>query len=345
MVDVTVRRWQNMTISAASDFRGPLMMALPIAAFWFLWQWLSLPGMAGHMSALPALLGFMLDKARYMPDFALILAGFVAFHFQRDLREGLNMAAAFRMFLRLLTPILGYFLAALILFEAVGLLWPAHHLALPWADPLFGPAFWIMATMTVGLILLPPFMCFTWTSIPDVCWAIIATCLACYGLSFWDGFHHHLWLWPINAVLDFVCGVSICSTLFRAVEMFAAVRGPTIILGWIVLLAGSILTGPTLFFVGFVMILSGMAIGERSWYLPGERGLLSWSRTALPFALAQPAVLTAWSFLPLGTLKSSWLGALAAALAIQIVAVVLFTIIVLPTRHLLAGSTARPAVG
>lgn len=327
MADASVVRWQNKSIPATSDFRGPLTMALPVAALWFLWQWLSLPDLVAVQADLPPLLRFALAKGRYMPDFGLLIAGFAAFHFERGLKLEWDRAVAIRLYLRLLAPLLAYLVIALILFELVAGLGPAHRVALPWSPSLFAPAFWIMTTMVIALILLPPLLYWTWTCIPDICWAGIAICFALYGISFQEGFHHDLWMWPFDALVDVAMGVFLCASLFRGVEYLSAVRGPAIILGWVALLAGSILEGPALFFIGFVMILGGMAVGERSWYLIGERGLLAWSRTALAFALVQPAVLLAWMSWGPVTLRPLWLQALILAVVIQVLAVILYGLV------------------
>jgi hypothetical protein len=343
MADISIVRWQNKTIAATSDFRGPLIMALPVAALWFLWQWLSLPGLLPVQADLPPLLRFALAKGRYMPDFGLIIAGFAAFHFERGLKLEWDRAVATRLYLRLLAPLLAYLLCALILFELVALLGLAHRLALPWSPSLVAPAFWIMVTMVLALILLPGLLYWTWTCIPDICWAGIAICFSAYGISFQEGFHQYLWLWPIDALVDFAMGVFLCASLFRGVEYLSAVRGPAIILGWVALLAGAILEGPALFFIGFVMILSGMAVGERSWYLIGERGVLAWSRTALAFALVQPAVLLAWMQWGPQTLRPLWLQALLLALVIQVLAVVLYGLVMGVLTPLVRRSLAPPA--
>ena len=344
MPDRTVLSWQNKTIAATGDLRGPLMMALPVAALWFLWQWLSLPGLAAAQANLSPFLRFALDKGRYMPDFGLIIAGFAAFHFQRGLKLEWDGKLARRLYFRLLAPLLAYALLALILFELVAAAGPGHRMSPLWSDPLTAPAFWVMATVLVTLILLPPMLYLAWTAIPDICWAGVAVCLAFYGLSFQEGFHHHLWLWPINAMVDFILGIFLCASLFRGVEYIASVRGPAIILGWVALLAGSILTGPGLFFLGFIMILSGMAVGERSWYLIGEKGLLAWSRTALAFALMQPAVFAAWLAWGGVHLRPLWLEGLILAVVTQVLAVIAYAlvmgIIMVPVRRVFAAPAA-----
>ncbi|MCB8877333.1 hypothetical protein [Acidisoma silvae] len=345
MADRGTLRWQNKSIAPSNDLRGVLMMGLPVAAFWFVWQWLALGGAASQLDRMPPLLAFAVDKARFMPDFALIIAGVAAFHFQRVLKEEWNRAIAQRLYLRLLTPLVALFLVSLVLFEAVELIGPAHHLIAPWADPLIGPAFWIMATGVVLLVLLPPLLCWTWTAIPDVCWAGVVICLVLTGLGYQEGFHHYLWLWPFNSLVAFALGVFICASLFRAVEYLASVRGPAMILGWIALLAGSILAGPGLFLIGFVMVMSGTALGERSWYLVGERGLLVWSRTMPVFMLVQPAVLTAWAAWAPAGIASGWLGALLAAMICQILAFGLYSLVIPPSRRFFAPPAAPATAG
>ncbi len=332
-----VVRWQNKSIAASSDFRGVMAMGLPVAGFWFVWQFLSLPALHGVAASLPPLLRFALDKGRYMPDFGLIIAGFAAFHFQRSLRLEWSWAVASRLYLSLVVPVLAYGVLALVLFEA-GAAAFGYHAAMPWADPLFAPVFRIMATVVIALVLLPPLLYFAWTSIPDACWAGIAVCFGFYGLSFQLGFHHHLALWPVIAVFDFAFGVFLCGSLFRGVEFLSAVRGHAIILGWLALAAGAILTGPGLFFLGFAMILSGMAVGERSWYLVGEKGLGRWARTAFAIALAQPAVLAAWAGSGHVWAGSVWLTVLVLAIVTQLLACLLYIVIIPSARRLLPAA-------
>ncbi|HEX4148678.1 MAG TPA: hypothetical protein VHY20_06815, partial [Pirellulales bacterium] len=313
MPDPSVLRWQNKTIAAGNDFRGVLAMGLIVAWCWFAFQLFSLPGFADVAAGLSPLLRFVLAKGRYMPDFGLIIAGFAAFHFRREFRLGWDRPVALRLYGRLALPLAGYALLSFILFEAIMAL-AGHRLVLPWANPLSAPACWILATVLVALALLPSLLSAAWTVIPDVGWAGIAICIAFFGLSFQEGFHHYPALWPLLALFDFTFGVCVCGSLFRAVEYLAAVRGPAIILGWCALAAGSILAGPALLFVGFTMIIGGMAVGERGWYLVGERSLRAWSRTALAIALVQPAVLAGW--VAWGHVWAGSLGVTAALLAL-----------------------------
>jgi hypothetical protein len=339
MADLGVVRWQNKSIAASSDFRGVLAMGLLVAWFWFVWQFLSLPALSGVVAGLPPLLRFALDKGRYMPDFGLIIAGFAAFHFQRGLRIEWDRKVAIRLYLRLLAPLAAYFILSLVLFEVVAVL-AGHHAALPWADALYAPAFRIMATVVVTLVLLPPLLYLTWTSIPDVCLSGMAICVAFYGISFQMHFHHHPALWPLIALFDFCFGLCVCASLFRGVEYVAAVRGPAIVLGWLALFAGAILAGPGLFFLGFTMIVGGIAVGERSWYLVGEKGLRAWSRTALALALVQPAVLAAWSAWGPVWSGSILVTMLLLAIVTQLLACLLYLVVIPPARRLLSAALA-----
>lgn len=336
MARAELERWQNKTISARSDFRGPLILGLVVAWAWFLFQLLHLPGFVDTLRSLSPLAAGVVDKGRYLPDFGLIIAGAAAFHFQRGLRQEWDSRVALHLYLRLLAPLAAYSLISILLFLAAASFGP-HHGLRPWSAPLYAPVFWIMATLLVALILMPSLLYFTWTSIPDVCWAGIAICFAFFGLSFHSGFHHHLALWPLIALFDFVFGVFLCAALFRAVEYLAAVRGATILLGWFALLGGSILQGPALCFVGFTMILAGMVIGERGWYLLGERGLLAWSRTALGLALLQPAVFTAWLAAGMPHLGGRVLTGLALAVGTQLLASLLYVAVMPGARRLLAA--------
>jgi hypothetical protein len=335
MAEAAVVRWQNKSIPAQSDFRGVLVMGLLAAWFFFLWQLFSLPPFAAEQAKLPPLLQFALAKGLYMPDFGMILAGFCAFHFRRELRDEWNSRVARRLYLRVLLPLFAYLILALILFEVVHLLGPDRNVVVPWQDHLLGIEFRVVATAAIAVILLPPFLYWMWTSIPDFGWAGIALCFTYYGMTFHLHTHRLLWMWPPTAIVDFVFGVVICSSLFRGVEYLVAVRGPAIILGWVALLAGTIVDGPTLFFLGFIMIVGGASLSERSWFVPGEQGLLLWSRTAFAIALVQPAVLTAWAFWGSPPPRSPWLAGLGLATVTQILAVLLFLAAEPPARRLL----------
>jgi hypothetical protein len=113
-----------------------------------------------------------------------------------------------------------------------------------------------------------------------------------------------------------------------------------IIIGWIAMLAGSILIGPGIFFLGFLMVVSGNALGERTWFLPGERLLLIWSRTALGIVMVQPALLAAWLVWGRGMTGTGWRAFLALAVAAQLLAIMLRLVVDMPTRRI---TPAMPA--
>lgn len=335
MPDAEIMRWQNKTISADSDFRGVLILGLLVAWFFFFWQLCSLAPFAAAVARLPPLLRFALHKGIYMPDFGLMIAGFCVFHFLRELRIEWEFSVARRIYFRLFLPLLAYSVLALILFEAVHLVSPLHSLVLPWRDPLMEIQFRVVVPILIALVILPSFLYWMWVSVPDFGWAGIAICFTYYGMTFHLGTHHVAWMWSPTAIVDFSFGLILCSSLFRAVEFLVAVRGPAILLGWLALVAGSILDGPTLFFVGFIMILGGASLSERSWFIIGERGLMLWSRTALAIFMVQPAVLAAWALWGGKLTASGLVIGLTLAVVTQILAVLLFLVVEPPARRLL----------
>jgi hypothetical protein len=340
MAGASELRWQNKSIPPGSAFRGVFAMGLLAAWFYFLWQLCALPPFAASAAKLPPLLRFALAKGQYMPDFGMIVAGFVTFHVHRELRLEWQPAVARRLTLSVGLTLVAYLILAVLLLEAVSYTGPSHAFVLPWQNRLIAVQFLVVTTAAIGAIALPLFLFWMWTCIPDVCLAGIAIAFGYYGLTFTVGTHHLLWMWPLTALVDFLLGVALCSSLFRGVEYLVAVRGPAMIFGWFALLGGSIIDGPAVFFLGFVMILGCSALSERSWRLLGEDSLLLWSRTALAIILVQPAVFTAWTIwgahLPLGGLGAG----LALAVATQILATVLTLAVSQPARRLAPAQTA-----
>lgn len=340
MVDAATVRWQNKAIAAQSDFRGLRIMALLVAWYFFLWQFLSLPALATTLAALPPLMTFALAKGNYMPDFGMIIAGFCIFHFRRELRIEWKRAVAIRLYLAILLPLLAYLALALILFEIVQLTGPAHAWVLPWRDPLMVIQFRILATTAIAAILVPPFLFGLWTYPVDVTIAGVVLCAIYDGFTFYLQTHRFVWMWPSTALVDFATGMVLCSALFRGVTFLAAVRGPTLIMGWVALMAGSIIDGPLIFFLGFLMIVGALSLNERTWFAPGERALLLWSRTAFAIVLIQPAILSAWAIWG-GRLKlSGWAAFFALAVVTQLLAVLLYLAVEPPLRRLLKKEAA-----
>jgi hypothetical protein len=328
-------RWQNKTIAASSDLRGVLIMGLLVAWFYFLWQFCTIAPFAAAAAHLPPLLQFMLSKGHYMPDFAMIVAGFATFHFFRQLRLEWDRKVAIQVYLAVVVPLVAYLAVGVALLEAVHYAGLAHAFVLPWQDALMGIQFRVAAAAVVFAVLFPPFLFWMWNAEPDFGWAGIVLSLIYYGMTFHLNTHRLIWMWPPTAIVDFILGVALCASLFRAVEYLVAVRGPMIILGWLALLGGSIIDGPSLFFLGFLLIVGGASLSERSWFLPGERLLLLWSRTALAIALVQPAVLTAWLLWGGRSGHSGFSAVLLLAAATQILALVLTLIVTPPARRLM----------
>jgi hypothetical protein len=328
-------RWQNKTIAASNDLRGVLIMGLLVAWFYFLWQLCTIPPFADAAAHLPPLLRFALAKGEYMPDFAMIIAGFATFHFCRQLRLEWDRKVAVQVYLAVVVPLLAYLALGLALLEAVHYAGPARGFVLPWQDPLMGIQFRVVAAAVVFAVLFPPFLFWMWTADPDFGWAGIVLSLIYYGMTFHLKTHRLIWMWPSTAVVDFILGVALCSSLFRAVEYVVPVRGPALILGWLALLGGSIVDGPSLFFLGFLMIVGGAALGERTWFLPGERLLLLWSKTALAIAIVQPAVLTGWLLWGGRSGYSGVLAVLSLAAGTQVLALVVTLIVTPPARRLM----------
>jgi hypothetical protein len=332
--------WQNKSIPRSSDFRGVLIMGLLAAWFYFVWQFLSLPPFAALVAGLPPLLGSALAKGKYMPDFGMIVAGFAAFHFRRELRKDWDTRIALQVYLSAVVPLIAYLAVGVALLEAVHLAGPTHALVLPWRDRLMAVQFLVLATVIVFAFLWPFLLHWLWTADLDIGVAGVVLVLIFYGANFTIGWHEDVFMWPLTALLDFLMGVCLCTTMFRSVAYLAPVRGAMIILGWMSILMGSILAGPSMVFLGFLMVLSGSALGERSWFLPGEWVLLIWSRTALAIVVVQPALFSAWLLWGVPITGTGWKAILALAVAVQLLATVLCLVIETPARRL---TPAMPA--
>lgn len=338
MVGAYELSWQNKTIPARSDLRGALALGLLAAGFYFLWQFLALPPLAEAAARFPPLLRFALDKGRYMPDFGLIIAGCIAFHVRREMWREWDRHVARQTYVATVLPLLAYLLAGVLLLEAVHLAGPGHRPLPPWQDPLIRVQLLAILPVILGAVVWPILVHAMWTCEPTIAFAGTLLGLIYFGMGFEIGTHRLIWMWPVTALVDVTFGVCLCASLFRAVTFVAAVRGPAIILGWLVMLGASILDGPGLFFAGFLMILSGVLVSERSWLLPGEALLRLWSRTALAIVLVQPAVFAAW--LAWGGWAAGAPLAIFAVLALvtQLLAALLTLIVASPARRL------RPAV-
>ncbi len=340
MVGATEVSWQNKTIPARSDMGGVLALGLLAAWFYFLWQFLSLPPLAGVAARLPPLAGFALDKARYMPDFGMIIAGCLAFHFRRGLWREWDRHVARQTYVAAVLPLLAYLVLGILLLEAVHLVGPGHAAVPPWEDPLMRVQVLVILPLIVCAVIWPMLLHLMWTCDSFIPAAGAFLGLMCFGMGFQIGTHRILWMWPPTALIDFAFGVCLCASLLRALPFIAAVRGPTIILGWLVMLGASIQDGPGLFFIGFLMILSGVLLRERSWQLPGEAILRLWSRTALAIVIAQPSVFAAW--LAWGGVAGDAPVAdfVGLALVTQVLAVLLICVVEAPARRLLPAVSA-----
>ena len=334
MVNPGYLAWQNKAIAGSSDFRGVLIMGLLAAWFYFIWLFLSLPPLDAFQAGLPLLLRAALAKGRYMPDFGMMVAGAAAFHFRRELRKEWEPRVAWRVYLSAVLPLIAYLALGVALLEAVHLAGPTHAYVAPWRDPLMRVQFIVLVTAIVFAFLWPAFLFWMWTSVLDIGVAGVAVCLIYFGMNFSVGGHKHLFMWPANALFSFVLGVCLCTSMFRGVQYLTAVRGQMIIFGWLAMLACSILAGPGLFFIGFLMILAGSVIGERSWFLPGERVLLIWSRTALALAVVQPALFGAWLIWGQAVTGIGWLAVLVLAIIAQVLATLLCLVVEMPARRL-----------
>lgn len=339
MVDIGTVTWQNKTIPAGADFRGVLGMGLIAAWFYALWLLFTLPPFAGIESHLPVLLRAVLAKGAAMPAFGMIAAGFCTFHFCRSLRYEWDGAVARRLYLRLVLPLLAYGLLALLLFEAASLL-GGHGLVRPWAAPLFATAFQVMVTIIIGAALLPLMVFWFWTAVVDVVMTLMILTWVYWGFDFSIGFHGVPWLGAPRYAVDFLSGAATCSLIFRNAEYLVIVRGHMILIGWIALIGGSILAGPALLYLGFVMVLVGTALSERTAFLPGEPLLLAWSHTALGIALVAPAVLLAWQGWGSQAGLPLWLVVIGLAVVIQILGSALFLVAEPPLRQFLRPSPA-----
>ena len=326
--------WQNKTIPGSSDLRGVLILGLLAAWFFCVWQILSLPPLGAFRAGLPPLLGYALAKGVYMPDFGMIIAGFAAFHFRRELRKDWDPGVALQVYRAGVLPLLAYLIVGVALIEAVHLAGPAHALLPPWQDPLMRVQFLVLATVIVFACVWPFLLHWMWTAVLDIGLTGVVLALIYYGMEFSLGWHKSVFMWPLTTLFDFLLGVCLCTSLFRGVEYLAPVRGPMIILGWLAMVICSILSGPLMFFLGFLMIASGSALAERSWFMPGERMLLRLSRTALAIAVVQPAVFAAWMLWGRHITGSGWPAILAMALAAQLLAIVVCVVIEMPARRL-----------
>jgi hypothetical protein len=340
MVQASDVAWQNRTIPRSSDLRGVLILGLCAAWFYFVWQLLSLPPFAALKAGLPPLLSSALAKGQYMPDFGMIVAGVAAFHFRRELRKDWDLRIALQIYLAAILPLAAYLALGVALLEAVHVAGPAHAFEWPWQDRLMGVQFRVLATAIIVACLWPPLLYLLWTAVLDVGLTGLILALIYFGMNFTLGWHNHLSLWPMTALFGFLMGVCLCTTMFRAVGYFAPVRGAMIILGWVSMAAASILVGPGMFFLGFLMVLGGSAISERSSFLPGESTLLLWSRTALGIVVVQPAVLAAWLIWGQPVTGIGWVAFLAAGGAVQILASLVFLIVAMPARRLLPVAPA-----
>ncbi len=340
MVLKQVTAWQHKAIAPDSDFRGVLILGLLVVWFYVIGQFLSLPPFATTVAKLPPLLSSALSKAAYMPDFGMIILGLAAFHFRRELRAEWDVPIARRIYLLAVVPLLGYTLIGVLLLEAVHLASPAHAMIAPWRDRLMTVPLLMLATAIIFAVLWPFLLFWAWTADVEAVLACFFFGLICYGAAFSLGLHRHLWLAPVFALIDFVFGVSLCASLFRGVQFLAPVRGAIIIFGWLSLLGGTILAGAGMFFLGFLMVVSGSALSERSWFMPGERVLLIWSKTAFAILVVQPAILAGWLIWGSPLTGTGWVAFLAVAAITQLVAVAVSLAVEPPSRRLATALTA-----
>lgn len=339
MITVDTVIWHNKTIPARADFRGVRIMTLLAAWFFFLWLLFTLPPFAAIAARLPPLLRFALDKGALMPNLGLMAGGFCAFHCNRQLNQGWDGKRARQLYLGLVLPLLAYAALGLLLFEAASLL-AGQGLARPWTAALFAPLFPALVTILLGAILLPVLLYWLWTAVLDVVMAVFAITLVYHGAEYTISFQHVPWLAALGGVADFLCGAAACSLAFRGAEYFVVVRGHMILIGAIALLGGSILGTHALFTLGFLFVLIGACLSERSSFLPGEAALLAWSRSALGIALATPGVLLAWQAAGGPLFLGAWGTALGLALVTQILGAALFFLAEPPLRHILRPAQA-----
>jgi len=331
MVTIETITWQNKTVAAKADFRGVRLMGLFAAWAFFFGLLFLLPPFAAAAAKAPPLLRAVIGKGLLMPDLGLMVAGFCAFHFNRQLRHGWDGAVAWRLMLHRLLPVLAYTLLALLLFEVASIL-GGREFARPWAAPLFAPLFPAVMTAVVCALLLPLMAYWFWTAVMDVVLAIFVITWVYYGAQFTIGFHGLPWMNLLAGLVDFLCGAAACSLVFRGAEYFVVVRGHMMLIGLIALIAGSILETASLLTLGLLLMLAGAALSERTSFLPGEAALLAWSRSAPGIALLAPAVLLAWESWGSHAGLPLWLAAAGLALVTQIFGAAAFLLVEPPLR-------------
>jgi hypothetical protein len=341
IVDPRYLKWQRKSIPASSDLRGVWFMGLLAAWFFFLWQALSLPPFAASTSSFGPLLRSTIDKGQFMPDFGAIVAGFVVFHVRREFGTSFAVRTARRVIalavLALLVP-----LAVVFALQQVEQGLGGGAYGAPWRDLFMHIQLRVVLSAAVFAVLLPPLLFYLWTATPDVSWAAVALCLIFYGITFHLHTYRLEWAWTARAVVGLGIGMALCSTLYRAAQYLVAVRGTVIIIGILALLGGAILPGPGMFFLGFLMTVSGLSLSERTSRLPGEAELLLWSRTAYAVFLVQGVVLTAWSIWGRNAAASPVVVLAGLAVAIQFLAIVLRLAVEIPLWRALRRMIPAP---
>jgi general stress protein CsbA len=200
MVSARDLAWQNKSIPGTSDFRGVLIMGLLAAWFYGVGQCLTLPPFAAFTAGLPPLLGSVLAKAQYMPDFGMILAGFAAFHFRREMRMEWNTRVALETYVSTLVTLIAYLAAGVALLEAVHLAGPAHALVPPWQDRWMRVPFLVLATAAAFSVLWPAFLFWMWTAALDVGLVGVVLPLIYFGADFTLGWHREVFMVPVTAL-------------------------------------------------------------------------------------------------------------------------------------------------
>jgi hypothetical protein len=332
-------RWQAKSIPARSNFRGVFLLGLLAAGFFFLWQVMALPPFSLVANSLGPLSRSVLDKGRFMPDFGAIIAGFIAVHFRREFQVALDRRVAVPVVMAVIGALLLPMLVAIGLQDGLHLA-AGQAVVPPWRDALFHIQFRVIVTILVLTILLPYAAFMMWTGQPDICWAGVVLSATFYGFTFYLHSYRVEWMWSPRILVDLAMGMALCATVFRGAEYFVAVRFTAVIVGIMALVGGSILAGPGLFFLGFLMVISGFCLSERTTVLPGEAALLRWSHTAYAFALAQPVVLTAW--LAWGGRVALSRPVLFAVLAIVTQGVLLYILVQRPVHALLLSRVPKP---